>query len=323
MVLNVYEFINSTLYRVFRKHNRPDGIHVSEAIEMMRDMEGMAAAVKSLNKHTPLSAEDREYVEKCVNTLELYERILDIGYISRKYRRLCNQVDGNMVRNYPVIQNLSLKIHLMSGISYWYVQRYILAKLYAHDKYTIYSSDKGTDFSWIHSKENNELGNMIIDIEMSYEKRFDPLPPVTTLEAREISKLQDCVLGIGEMCVHLPEDIQEIVRLERRPVDYTINPNTMVHCILDEASGNVQLSGAKSLVALAYDCGGIKIKFESAFWIICILPSEIEDWIMIFDESFNDYLCRELRRFPRIDQGIIEKVKAVLVHPVYRPGIGR
>jgi len=324
MIFNVYKFISSALYHVFRKNNRPDGIKVIEAIEMILGVKGMATPVKKMNKNTPLPADDREdyheYVEKCVNALELYDQSVDIDDIAEKYRRLCNQMDGHMVENYPVIENLSFRIHLLSGISYWYVQRYILAQLYADYKYSICGSSRGTDFSWIHSKENTSMANMIIDFEMSEEKRFVPLPRVTTLAAREISQLQDCVLRIEDMCLQLPEDIQETVRSERRPVNYTINPYTEVHCLFDEASGNIQLSGAKSLVDLAFDCGGIKIDLESAFWIYCQLPCEFEEWSMIFSEDFNSHLCDELRRFPEIDKDIIKKVEEVLRHPVYRLG---
>lgn len=317
MVFNVYNFVSSDLYHVFRKNDRPDGIEVTEAIEMIRGVKGMAASVKTMNKKIPLSADDCEYVERCVSALELYNQGVDIEGIAKKYRRLCNQMDGHISQSYPVIQQLSFRIHMLSGISYWYVERYILAKLYKDSKYSV----RGADFSFIHSDENTSMAHMIIDLEMSEEKRFVPLPRVTTLSPGEITQLHDWVLRIEDMCLQLPADIQETVREERRPVNYTINPKTQVCCLLDEESGNIHIRGAKRLVALASDCGGIKIRLHSAFWIHCLLPDDIKEWSMIFEEGFHSYLCEELSRFSEIDNDIIENVKAVLRHQFYRKAL--
>jgi len=45
---------------------------------MIRGVKGMAASVKTMNKKIPLSADDREYVERCVSALELYNQGVDI-----------------------------------------------------------------------------------------------------------------------------------------------------------------------------------------------------------------------------------------------------
>jgi len=321
MIFDVDRFITSPLCGVFRKDDRPDGINVSEAIEMIEGVKRIATGVKKIMDKTRLPADDRKHcdecVQQCVNALQCYNKSICIDEIAEKYKLLHNQMNRNMVENSAVIESLSFNIHLTIDISYWYAQRYILAKLYPDSKYSM----SGSDFSWIHSKENTPMTSMIIDSYMRDEKRFVPLPPVTTLESAEISQLQYCVLQIQVMCRELPAEIQQTMSSARRNVNYLINPKTKVFCEFDEASGTMRCSGAKSLVELALDCGGINIELESAFWIHCKLPYDFKDfkeWSMIFDEDFNSYLYEELRRFPEMDQRIIQKVQAVIMHPVYK-----
>jgi ferredoxin len=312
---NVAKFMSSALCRVFTKDYRSDGIHVAEAIDMIQSVKRIATGVKKMNQRTRLAADDcehcDEYVAKCMNALKLYNENVDIDCISEQYGVLQRQMNANMVQNCPLIEMLSFRIHLLTDISYWYVQRYILAKLYPDSKYSVY----GSNFSYIHSNENTSMANMLIQLEMDDENRFVPLPQVSTLESREISHLQYCVLRIEELCLELPEDIQEFVRSERRPVNFIINPNTRVFCEFDEASGTIRCNGATSLVELAHDDCGIKIDLESAFWIHCKLGYEFKDWSILLDEGFNSYLRDELKKFPEIDQNIIIKVQAMMRHP--------
>jgi hypothetical protein len=318
MTFDVDTFITSALCGVFRKVDRPDGINVNEAIEMIQGVKRIATGLKKYMDKTRLLTDDRKHcdkrVQQCVNALQCYNESVDIDEIDKKYKLLRNQMNRNMVENSPVIQSLSFNIHLTIDISYWYVQRYILAKLYPDSKYSM----RGSDFSWIDSEENTPMASIIIDSYMIDEERFVPLPPVTTLESAEISQLQYYVLQIEGMCLELPADIQQTVSSARRNVNYLINPNTSVVCEFNEASGTIRCNGAKSLVELALDCGGINIELESAFWIHCMLPYEFAEWSMVFDNDFNSYLYEELRRFPEMDQCIIVKVETVIMHPVYK-----
>ena len=318
MVFNVYKFVISVLYHAFGKNDKPDEIEVTGAIAIVRVVKGMAASVKKMNKEIPLTEDDCEYVETCVKALEWYNQGVDIEGIAKKYRHLCNKMDKHMSQNYRFIELLSFKIHMRSGISYWYVQRYILAKLYADSKYRLRGSDDETDFSFIGSDENTPMAHMIIDVEMCDETRFLPLPQVTTLSPAEITQLHNWVLKIVEMCLHLPADMQKTVREEFMSLNYTINPKTQVCCLFEKEFGNIHIRGANRLVDFASNCGGIKITLHSAFWIHCLLPDDVEDWSMIFEEGFHLYLCEELSRVSEIDNDIIQNVKAVLRHPLYR-----
>ena len=311
----IASFISSALCRVFEKDYRPDGINIAEAIDMIQSVKRLAKGVERMNQRTRLAADDcqhcGEYHAQCMNALKFYNENVNIDFIAALYRAVQTQANANMVQNSPFIEKLSFRIHLLTNISYWYVQRYILAKLYPDSKYSL----RGSNFSYVHSNENTSMANMLIQLEMDNENRFVALPLVSILESSEISHLQYCVALIEELCLKLPEDIQEIVRSNRRPVNFIINPNTSVFCEFDEASGTIRRIGARSLVKLALECCNIKIDLESAFWIHCKLDYEFKEWWILLDEELNSDLRDELKNFPEIDQHIIEKVQAIMRHP--------
>jgi hypothetical protein len=227
--------------------------------------------------------------------------------------------------NELLVQNLSFKIHIQRDIPYLYVQQYIWKKLLVnveHDivlEHDIALEDEFANCVDLNDRTANAGGDMFIDIELSREIRILPFPSAPIFSVFEISKLQDCVSFIHSMCLRLPENIAQQVCSRGMHANYTIIPRVYEQCPIDEDFGELRSRCAHLLVDMGLSCGGILIDIRSAFWAHCHLQLEFSEWQVAFvtDPTCKVYqgLVRELLLFPEIDQRIVTKIAAMMVHP--------
>ena len=266
-----------------------------------------------------LSATDSDCVRLCEIAFRLYYPCAHIRDMVRNYHDFTGTLFRDMHINELVVSNLSFKIHIRYDMPYSYVQQYIWEKILADAGHDIsLDSEFGNRVDW-NRREENTIMDTVIGVEMRDEDRILVLPAAPIFSACDILQLQKCVSQIHYMCLRLPEDISHKVCSRGLYANYEISPGVYEHYLIDADEGPLRSLCAQRLVEKGLACGGIRIDIQSAFWIHYHLPLEISKWRLddVTDLSFSTYqeLVQDLVLFPEIDQEIITKIAAMMMHP--------
>jgi len=306
------------LRQVFHKNNTTQGLCINRVCHMIQDVEAAEFLVQKMSSASVLNAIDRVYVGKCAKAFTLYKCCAHIGGIVQKYRNFTKTLYRQVHMNELVVQNLSLKIHIRYDIPYSYVQHYIWAKVLADVEHDISLESVSGDCVYWTNRTENTVMDMLIDMELQEEKRILELPIAPIFSAYEILQLQNCVLRLHYMCLQLPEDISRKVCSRGIYANYEIFPKVHEHYTIDADVGILRCVCAQRVVEKALECGGILIDIQSAFWIHCHLPLDFRKWQLDFVKNYKCALyvglVRDLLLFPEIDQQIIKKIAATMMH---------
>ena len=310
------------LRRVFHKNNTIKGLQIDHVCNMMADVKEAGVLVQNRQDTPMLGPIDRAYVGACASAFELCKPSAYCSDVIQRYQEFKTTLYNSMHMNELIVQNLSFKIHIHCRLPYSYVQQCIwenFLKSVEHDIAIDSECDNCVD---LNDYTTNAVVDMFIDTELSREIRILPLPRAPIFSEYELSKLQDCVSLIHFMCVMLPEDIPQKVCSKGMYANYEILPCVHMHYRIDVDEGEPRSRCVQRLVDMALLCGGIEINLQSAFWAHCHLPLEFSKWLLryVTDPTCKLYqgLVQDLLLFPEIDQRIVTKIAAMMMHTCWR-----
>jgi len=211
--------------------------------------------------------------------------------------------------NTRVIDSLSFQLHKKYDLSFIYIHDRIWAKKFPGIKNEVNDT--------LSSPYEHEMCDILVDMEIDQEYRILLCLEPPMFSENQILQLQKCLEQIHNMCFQLPDELKLKV-CKYISADYTIFP-TIVVDIPQYTRKSFDCCGkVEHVMAKAHKCG-IEIDQLSVFWILCNMDKSLHEWILESVDE-NDSIVNDLQKFPEIDQLLIQKINAMMIHENWNKG---
>ena len=297
------------LRKAFHKDDTEKGISMLRFFSIVRAVRLARLLLQKCVNESKGSANDHIFLQACARAMTLYKESDEVRSMNEAVRKYEEEQACRWHMNTSVIDTLSYKLHMKHNLSFIYIHDMIWAKKFLGIEYKVNDT--------LSSLWEHEMCNTLIDMEIDKENRLLPSLEPPMFSAYKILQLQNCLKQIHNMCLQLPVELKLKV-CNYISADYTICPEIAVD-IYQYTRKSVDCCGkVEHVVAKAHKCE-IEIDRLSVFWILCHMDELLHEWTAesVYDD---DSILHDFQKFPEIDQLLIEKIKAMIIHKNWNQG---
>jgi len=305
MVAACFDKLCLLLRKAFHKDDTEKGISMLRFFSIVRAMRLARLLLQKFVDESEGNANDHLFVQACARAMTLYKESDEVRSMNEAVQKYEEEKACRWHMNTCVIDTLSYNLHMKHNVSFIYIHNRIWARIE-------YKVNDTLSSLWEH-----EMWNILVDMEIDKEDRILPSLEPPMFSAYQNLQLQNCLKQIHDMCLQLPGELKCKV-CNYISADYTICPEIAVD-IYQYTRKSVDCCGkVEHVVAKALKCG-IGIDRLSVFWILCRMNELLHEWTAesVYDD---DSILHDFQKFPEIDQLLIEKIKAMIIHKNWNQG---